>query len=153
MKQEILDVARALRESVAPAHFFDMKKWGYPVVNGFFDKVLGKEHTCGTPACALGHYAVRKDLQSVFDLNLMGELLVNGRVRPLDWSLLAAPFDITDDEARKLFGPKGCDNAQTREQAATYLEAFAERKWPTVVQAAIAAPKPVKVEEREVVCV
>ena len=81
-RQRLLNVVRALRESPKPKAF-SMDWYGYGPNEAF---------PCGTPQCALGHYAAREDLQDFLRL--------------------------------------GCDDAQTTEEAASYIERFAKRRFP-----------------------
>lgn len=115
-KKRLLLVAKALRES-KPTNRFSMLIFGYD---------------CGTPCCALGHYAFRKDLQTVFSLNECGYLrLIKGRADGVsgiyDYSILRH-FGITPEQSRELFqGGDGCGGAKTATKAAEYIEAFVER--------------------------
>jgi hypothetical protein len=113
-KERLLNVAKALRESPEPKAF-----------------TMVRVHTCGTPACALGHYAARRDLQQVFQLSPtaeFGELTIGvwGATRSTNaWlDFVAHHFGITKDQAYRLFGGFGCDNAQTPIRAASYIERF-----------------------------
>lgn len=112
-RQRLLNVVKALRETSRPERF-DMGRWG-----GF----------CGTPACAIGHYAARRDLQRTFSLSFWrGKLKVRGD-RPA-YPEISTHFGITDMEATELFGTRGCLDAQTVDEAIPYIEAFVERKFP-----------------------
>ncbi len=104
--ERLLNVAKALRESPDPKAF-TMEWYGT---------------SCGTPCCAMGHYAARKDLQDSFEL---------GHDRMIHWresgKLVAMPvyrthFGLTRQEAVKLFDANGCNNAKTPEEAAEYIE-------------------------------
>jgi hypothetical protein len=108
-KERLLNVAKALRESPSPS-VFTMMKYG---------------HGCGTPACALGHYAVRGDLQDVFALTESGSLVM--AKDHLDYYTLSPTlqhFGITREQEDELFGCHGCGNAQTPNEAADYIERF-----------------------------
>lgn len=119
--QRLLNVALALRESPRPAAF-DMGQYGYD------EEEL---HPCGTPACALGHYAVRQDLQSSFRLVMDGVKGINS-----DWYIdydeaaILEHFGIDVDEAGDIFGGYGCGRAETAVAAAEFIEAFVACKWP-----------------------
>jgi hypothetical protein len=113
-KERLLNVAKALRESPKPKAF-----------------TMVKIHTCGTPACALGHYAARRDLQQMFQLSPDGtvsemKIGVWGATRSTQCWLrfVAHHFDVTSREAYHLFGGFGCNNAQTPNEAAEYIERF-----------------------------
>jgi hypothetical protein len=106
----------------------------------------------------MGHYAVRKDLQDVFTLNAAGALVLRESNRGSGTYRIMEHFGITGEEVTELFGGQGCGNARTREQAAAYLEMFAERKWPTKLEEPEheepeAVVEVAKVEVREAVCV
>ena len=133
----LLNVVRALREAQEDSHFvqdFTMRRF----VN-----------TCGTPGCALGHYAHRRDLQSMFVMvqpngNSAGIEYANETdfVKLASWSIprawvrfgdkaLQDHFGITLDETEELFEATGCNSAKTLAEAADYIEnIFVPRKWP-----------------------
>lgn len=97
-KQRLLDVARACREAPKP-NDFTMERFG---------------NQCGTPACALGHYAMRTDLQDRFTLVKPAEdymwpmLEFDGQVQWCDGEDICEWFGITQDEAIELFASTGC---------------------------------------------
>lgn len=112
-RNRLLRVAQDLRNSPAPRKF-TMRFYG---------------HSCGTPACALGHYAAAKHRGSPFRLGRDGVLLVNGRPNYPPACVAADHFGLSDDdELEALFGPLGCGRARTPIQAAKYIEAFVARK-------------------------
>lgn len=112
-KKRLLNVAKALREDKDPERFQMYR---------FAD--------CGTPCCALGHYAARKDLQRVFRLSrVKGNWL--GLVGKREGIGIDAPevhkhFGIDYEQADELFGCHGCGCAQTPIDAAEYIEQFVE---------------------------
>lgn len=129
-RKRLLNVARALRESPKPEDF----------------TMVGYANLCGTPACALGHYAARTDLQKVFRLvvsvyvaNYDGNRYTNPplrlRARPRVRDAIGYAhtevlehFGINVPAAEELFGSRGCNRAQTAIEAAEYIERFvAER--------------------------
>lgn len=114
-KQRLLNVVKALRESRRPDQF-TMESFG---------------GLCGTPYCALGHYAARADLQRSFKLSLLGNLRsrLGQRLVP-DSELVRGHFGVLGYESIELFGQQGCGSAETVEQAIDYIEKFAARKWP-----------------------
>lgn len=69
---------------------------------------------CNTPACVLGHYASRRDLQRAFTLQTVSryDATVNEH------------FGITDEQNEALFSPGGCGDAQTPAQARRYIRKF-----------------------------
>jgi hypothetical protein len=81
---------------------------------------------CGTPACALGHYAARRDLQRSFKLDDRGvKTSAGARLgSPAEERPIHDHFGITPEQADELFGMSGCDAAETPIQAARYIERF-----------------------------
>lgn len=114
-KERLLNVARALRESPNPDRF-DMSMY---------------VHSCGTPACALGHYAHRTDLQDVFVIDEDGDLLVreDGGLRWAQNPMTAADihFGLAREFGNELFDTDGCGGAETAIEAAEYIERFVAR--------------------------
>jgi hypothetical protein len=119
--KRLLNVARALRESRAPQNF-TMCKFG--------------DSLCGTPACALGHYAVRKDLQKAFALiydgysgaALRSRQYINGPDIGYNNAIVCKHFGIDWNEAAALFSMHGCDYAHTPIAAAEYIERFVRER-------------------------
>lgn len=116
-RERLLNVAKALRESAAPECFG-----------------MGSYATaCGTPACALGHYASRPDLQRALGLTAIrgeeGFLCMRGTTLQVsyDGNTVTSHFDIDEDTAELLFGPDGCAGAATAREAAQYIEVYAAR--------------------------
>ena len=135
--ERLLNVVRALRESPLPQAFTMVSfVWG-----------SGNQHPCGTPACALGHYAARADLQGAFIVNR-----TFGYMCPTNSELSTCAnsmehFDLTEREHFELFGTDGCGQARTTEQAARYIEAFVDRKYPGYRQAAQQAAEQASAEQ------
>jgi hypothetical protein len=126
--ERLLNVARALREAPDNGNFtMEFYCWS------------GKEFDCGTPACAIGHYAARQDLQKLFFI-ANGQMMVhypNG-----DWPIMVDSdksivplqhFGITYEEWDELFDVDGCGNAATAIEAAEYIEQFVAKKFGEVV--------------------
>ncbi len=127
--QRLLKVVKSLRESPNPKEF-TMDHYG----NG-----------CGTPACALGHYANRTDLQKTFRLRLDKDF-IDKHASQLEYSMatdvvnktgkrqhyagleILKHFGIDWGEAEEIFGGNGCGEAKTPSQAARYIEKFVVRK-------------------------
>lgn len=111
-KERLLNVSRALRESKNP-ELFTMARYG---------------HGCGTPGCALGHYAARRDMQSDFILTNRGDLeaSVEGLNEYQTVTAALRHFDIDREQEEKLFGSNGCGNAKTPNEAAGFIEQFVE---------------------------
>jgi hypothetical protein len=109
---------RATRE--APADLFNMRMF------------VGAPTACGTPACLLGNYALREDLQNAFVADAetatnMGRIFDAGsglRVWCNDPSV-CDHFGITEEQADRLFAANGCNNAGTdHDKAIAYVEHF-----------------------------
>lgn len=119
-KERLLNVAKALRESPNPEQF-SMKR---------------HVNTCGTPACAFGHYAARADLQSEFSINTAEDpmrfecdgvyRLANGEAIPTGYDMreVREHFGLTPVQIDDLFCSSGCDGAKTPIEAAEYIERF-----------------------------
>lgn len=117
-KERLLNVAKALRESPAPDDF-DMGSYA----NG-----------CGTPGCALGHYAARTDLQAAFRLaqgltQACPTLqTVSGSYAAWDSKAVLEHFGIDEAQAIELFDVVGCNAARTAVEAAEFIERFVARE-------------------------
>lgn len=122
----LLLVAKALRESRRPQAYTSTRI-----------------HTCGTAHCAFGHYVGRRDLQQVFQFpldelaeqlyqethgNLFNLVLsgVWGATRPVfHWRrALEGHFDLSASQVELIFGPFGCNEAETAADAAQYIENY-----------------------------
>jgi hypothetical protein len=117
-KERLLNVAKALRESKNPERFsmktFIHGKWGET-----------PEHWCGSPACALGHYVARPDLQSEFYVH-ESHMLRRNTHKAVFTQGFVDHFGIEFEEYDELFDEQGCGNAKTPEEAAQYIERFVE---------------------------
>lgn len=131
-EKRLLNVARALLESKAPQMF----TMGFYVHGDAISKcrgVLPAEEFCGTPACALGHYGARRDLQRLLKIvsGPVGSDLVYGDG---DWRvdfsshLIRDHFGISLEEADLLFGEDGCGGARTAKEAALFIKRFVAKK-------------------------
>lgn len=134
--QRLLNVARALRESPAPKEF-TMEHWFHEVPDCTI-----KEGSCGTPACALGHLALRKDLQTSFgygydgygwgfgaNLTFRGEKVQFDDVRYSEGGHpVLEYFGIDGFDFEALFGTEGCGRAKTTKAAAQFIERFVARR-------------------------
>lgn len=127
-QQRLLTVAQALRE--APKKHFKMSEYAK----------MEEGATCGTPACALGHFAARRDLQSFIrietmqewneyeeDLGLRYTRNHGGYSLTYDDERICNYFGISNPEAEELFGAYGCNRATTPKKAAKYIEQFVKR--------------------------
>jgi len=117
-KQRLQNVVRAVREGR----------------NEDFNMSIYANH-CGTPACALGHYAARGDLQEVFSLSSVnGDSfkipVYNNTFTSIHtpFTVAAEHFDITIAETVELFSSSGCGKIGrepiTAKQAIAYIENF-----------------------------
>lgn len=117
----LLNVARAVLEAPEPEHF-DMT-------------VYGRD---GKPCCALGHYAMRYDLQNIFaGIGTSSETFVNQyflisrrtgeAISQFDEDVIDH-FGVIPNEMLELFGPCGCNYADTPQEAAQYIYDFVTRR-------------------------
>ncbi len=140
-KKRLLNVAKALRETQTPDDF-RMSLFG---------------NACGTPACALGHYASRTDLQKAFVFRVNREdaaynkrqsqamledpSTYRGLISPhvatvkrpraalwYDGPEILEHFGITDYQAELIFGGHGCGGARHPDEAAQFIERFVEEQ-------------------------
>lgn len=106
---------------------------------------MSMDHLCGTPACALGHWAFnnprrwryeRIALPAVswmdskvpeFYVEVCLKARQSGSAWRLSFSEAANDFGITDMQADELFSGEGCGNARTAKQAARYIRKFVKR--------------------------
>jgi hypothetical protein len=119
----LLNVAKALREAPNPKTFS---------MNVYV-------HSCGSPACALGHYGCRPDLQDVF-YQQNGSLIAlneNGEETMCIMDVAQKHFDISSRETDELFEATGCGLAKTPHEAAEYIEDFVARAYPRVAMGAV----------------
>lgn len=116
-KERLLNVAKALRESPQPDKF-DMDTYVHP---------------CGTPACAFGHYAVRSDLQDLFTAHatpLMWQGIdhIGGKENiSYDAAVVLEHFDITQEEADRIFGCSGVADEMVEDFGPSELLALAAK--------------------------
>lgn len=145
--KRLLNVARALRESPAPK-LFNMSKfvWGDNVGRWCSNDptfALNEKNFCGTPACALGHYGARKDLQKTFSIKIGVEFaeLVSVKPNPSEYEddepdyfvscntgNVLEHFGLTLEESHTLFAEEGCGGAKTAKGAASFIEKFVAKK-------------------------
>jgi len=138
-RQRLLNVTRAIAEF---DHSHDKWRVGRVFMGAYMKP-------CGSPACALGHYALRTDLQDYL-VAVRGPLggaikyKYNGGVvgyEGYESPRLQAHFNITYDEANELFAPNGCGVPLPKWAAdhhpgflparvIAYIRAFVARKYP-----------------------
>lgn len=132
---------KAVSESAKP-EAFDMDCYMHGAHKGFS---IDPDPHCGSPGCLLGHLAAREDLQnflrldddfglvfanqfvefSTYDDALDEEVMRSEpKTATYDDPELCAWFGLNNAQAVALFGPGGCDNAKTVEEAAQYARAF-----------------------------
>lgn len=115
------NVCRALRESPNPSSESPNSS------SGFTMGVYARE--CGAPACCLGHYAMRHDLQNIFEISTMQRLkLIGGNDVDFDDDPVLKHFGIDIYESHELFSGIGCNKAKTPEEAAQFIENFIKEK-------------------------
>lgn len=117
-------VAAALDEADAIPFFrktFTMRVWGFG-----FNHERQNVPDCGTPACAMGHYAARTDLQRGFKLDSDGDVATTGHLKGyrVDFAM-RMHFGIDVNQHEKLFGHDGCNRAKRPKAAASYIRKFA----------------------------
>lgn len=131
--RRLLDVARALHDAAAAKLAFSM---GAILFDEWDAEELGlPEDFCGSPACALGHYGVRGDLQDEFVPNAEhstldykhGEGSFGQHICYSDNRMLAY-FEVSRDDMELLFGGDGCGDAQTATEAAEFIENFVAQR-------------------------
>jgi len=94
--ERLRNVIRAVKEG--DAKDFDMSRY-----------VKLESKGCGSPACALGHYAARQDLQQEFHLE-QWRVIAQGGWNDTDAfeRIVGKHFDLTIKEITELFGGFGC---------------------------------------------
>jgi hypothetical protein len=140
--KRLLNVAKALRESKHPERFamdqFVHTDWNYNATP------TDDNNWCGSPACALGHYAARTDLQRVIKIAKANRhaatdpklIFLNGKEfwwTPAEYgskniSPINVHFGLSPYEMDLLFDSDGCGQAKSTRAAALYIERFVARK-------------------------
>lgn len=157
-EKRLLNVAKALRDAAAARKRFDMGTFvfgTFGLVKSNYD--CNTETTtycnteanfCGTPACALGHYAARTDMQRLLKVAYLkdkykgnveyaaiaffGEEADQHTTCPqYDDPKFVKHFGLDYSEMDELFGGDGCGGAHTAIQAAKYIEKFVKSKRST----------------------
>jgi hypothetical protein len=87
-------------------------------------------HTCGTPACAGGHWTQHSSGRlELIDTDGFGSFRIRdqtGAVRTVD--AFRPEFSLSHQESVELFGADGCDYARTAKEAAEYIRRFVRRR-------------------------
>jgi hypothetical protein len=86
-------------------------------------------HPCGTPACALGHWAAANPQSWAFSSGAPYGLTTGSR-----WNQCAIDFHLGLDEIDELFGMFGCGLPSTSKEAASYIRGFVSRRMARGVQ-------------------
>ena len=83
-------------------------------------------HQCGTPACALGHWAAANPDRWYIGLDSLGDAHIFCRSNDsLDLDEASClEFSLSSREAVRLFGLSGCNHARTAKDAATFIRSF-----------------------------
>ena len=120
----LVQVLRDAAKNSRLRRLFTVHKFGY---GKYEQRLYPKEvNLCGTPACALGHYAARRDVQHTFVLDRDGDVMIGQACVDFD-NHIPVHFGITGVQAKELFDSDGCDRARTPTQAANYIERFIKR--------------------------
>lgn len=120
-RQRLLNAARSVMEY---DHSEDRVRRGEIYMGGFIK-------SCGAPACVLGHYAAREDLQD--DFKVFGFGIVHkygGFSLGFDSGYVRKHFNLKSDELKSLFGEQGCGNATRAKQVSEYMNNFVAKKYP-----------------------
>ena len=139
LRRVVVALRDAQRSALSRA-LFTMSTYGRDfigTVNALFEKSaiepgdkLPMAWDCGTPACAFGHYTVRRDLQRTFSLDKDGDIvLCRTKLEPYEVGGDVAElhdirehFDITEQQQEMLFGAQGCNVAGQPEDAARFID-------------------------------
>lgn len=117
--QFLRDCVTALKESPAPDQF-DMGTWlnHYPGL---------QNNWCGTPACVLGHYAVRAASARVDGSDRMDVIFETISLATNTERGFTALGGLEPYQVAELFGSRGCGDARTIGRAIAYIEKFIVR--------------------------
>lgn len=128
---------RALRESPIPKAF-TMGTYVREQYDGGtgtdYSSGMIPEHWCGTPACVLGHYAARRDIQRAFTIEIdsIGDHVIMFKGKPFDFLSPGAckyfGLDTNSDQLYAMFGATGCGYARTPAHAIAYINKVIAKK-------------------------
>jgi hypothetical protein len=126
--KRLLKVAQACRETTIP-QAFTMEKMFYGDTT---ERGIKPKFSIGTPACALGLFASRKDLQRIMEIKLIeyepgrqfAAATIPGTGGRFSGERLRRYFGLDETEYACLFYSKGCGRAKTAIQAAEFIEFF-----------------------------
>lgn len=89
-------------------------------------------HPCGTPACALGHWAAnnprRWEMRGRYPGSELVPFLGKGHNAIYGNESAEIEFSLDSIDAYDLFGMSGCDSAKTAKQAAAYIRKFVAKR-------------------------
>lgn len=85
-------------------------------------------HACGSPACAIGHWAASNKRRWGVSLFGTSVKLLKGPYAHDMFSSIEHEFDLSELEAEEIFESYGCGGAKTAKQAAKYIRKFVARK-------------------------
>lgn len=146
--KRLLNVAKSLRDAHKAKMKFDMGNYVFGQIEAVEENdsheqsqfVNTEANFCGSPSCALGHFAARTDLQRVLKIAIHENTdfkyaqlelrSTNERADMLEEELLQY-FGLNKEEMKELFSGVGCRNAKSAITAAKYIEKFvASRRYP-----------------------
>lgn len=84
-------------------------------------------HECGTPACALGHWAFNNRKRWTWK-NTDSGVICRRKNSPGTGLFESAEFDLNVYQANELFGNSGCGEAKHAQDAATYIREFVKNR-------------------------
>lgn len=89
------------------------------------------QHSCGTPACAIGHYISAHSRRGwkVTD----GLVYFKGKYAYFSDDSICREFEIAPGEGIELFDADGCGRAKTAKNAAKYIRWFVAQKLKSAV--------------------
>jgi hypothetical protein len=88
-------------------------------------------HPCGTPACALGHWAAANPRRFIWNPRAEeeGGSVISYKPDPSAgfYEMGSREFDLTSEQSTELFDGDGCGDARTGKAAARYIRKFVKR--------------------------
>lgn len=131
-KEHMLTLLKANREMKHPERFtmgtyVHNRETPYEI-NG--EESNPPQEWCGTPACVLGNFGAREDLQRLLCIRDESLAFVERVERDLLNIVsycderIASYFDLTTNECYEMFGLDGCNEAKALDAALAYVEDF-----------------------------
>lgn len=145
--QRLLRAAKSVEESEIPEAFTMKCFFHGDGIGGSTPEKAQEKNWCGTPACVLGHYGSRPDLQRLFVVELVPESLTynsEGNLVKIEHPELKYRsggglcfsddefldhFGVTEQQAIDLFDMNGCGNAKTPKEAVTFIRKFVKSRY------------------------